>query len=157
LYFDTFANPGAGWEDCAYRPLDDLLRESDVVSLHVNLDESTHHIINERALGLMKPSAWVINTSRGPVIDQPALTRALRGGVIAGAVLDVLEDEPPAADDPILTLPNAVIFPHIGSATVETRAAMLDLAVANFVAIMSGQRPPECVNPGVLERALQRR
>jgi phosphoglycerate dehydrogenase-like enzyme len=90
-------------------------------------------------------------------VDQPALTRALKSGRIAGAVLDVLEDEPPAADDPILTLPNAIIFPHIGSATVETRAAMLDLAVANFVAVMSGKTPPECVNPEVLERALQRR
>jgi len=104
----------------------------------VNLEDSTHHLLNARTLGLMKPAAWVINTSRGPVIDQPALTAALQRGTIGGAVLDVLEDEPPASDDPILTLPNAIIFPHIGSATVETRAAMLDLAVANFVAVMSG-------------------
>ena len=157
VYFDTFSDPGAGWSDSQYRALDDLMRESDVVSLHVNLTAETHHIINERTLALMKPTAWVINTSRGPVIDQPALTRALQAGTIAGAVLDVLEDEPPAPDDPILTLPNAIIFPHIGSATVETREAMLRLAIDNFVAVMSGEVPPECVNPEVLDRARRRR
>jgi len=154
---DVFSDPGPGWQDCAMLPFDDLLRESDVLSLHVNLTPRTHHLIDARALGLMKPTAWIINTSRGPVIDQKALTAALQSGQVAGAVLDVLEDEPPAPDDPILTLPNAIIFPHIGSATVETRAAMLDLAVRNFTAVMSGQTPPECVNPEVLERALPRR
>jgi glyoxylate reductase len=105
----------------------------------------------------MKPTAWVVNTSRGPVIDQVALSDALKTKQIAGAVLDVLEVEPPAADDPILSLENAFILPHIGSATVETRAAMLELAANNFIAVMAGQTPPECVNPEVLERALQRR
>lgn len=157
VYYDTFVSPGPGFEDCQPRSLDDLLREADVVSLHVNLTAETHHILDTRALALMKPTAWVINTSRGPVIDQPALAAALAANRVGGAVLDVLEAEPPAADDPILRLPNAIIFPHIGSATVETRAAMLDLAVRNFVAVMSGQRPPECVNPEVLEHALQRR
>ena len=157
IYYDTCDRPGENWEDCAYRPLDDLLRESDVISLHVNLTAETHHIIDTRTLALMKPSAWVINTSRGPTIDQVALAASLQSGQIAGAVLDVLEVEPPASDDPILTLPNAIIFPHIGSATVETRAAMLDLAVRNFVAVMSGHTPPECVNPQVLEHALKRR
>jgi len=157
IYFDEFPDAGSGWDDCSACLLDELLAQSDIVSLHVNLTKATHHIISARTLALMKPTAWVINTSRGPVIDQPALAHALANGTIAGAVLDVLEDEPPAPDDPILTLPNAIVFPHIGSATVETRAAMLDLAVANFVAVMSGQRPPECVNPEVLERALQRR
>lgn len=157
IYHDTFTDPGAGWDDCQYRTLDDLLRACDVLSLHVNLTNETHHLINARALGLMKASAWVINTSRGPVIDQNALTEALRTKQIAGAVLDVLEVEPPAADDLILAIENAVILPHIGSATVETRAAMLELAVANFVAAMGGQTPPECVNPEILERALTRR
>ncbi|MGE3075092.1 MAG: 2-hydroxyacid dehydrogenase [Dehalococcoidia bacterium] len=157
IYYDTFTNPGAGWEDCPYRSLDDLFRESDVVSLHVNLTDETHHIVDAHALAMMKPTAWVVNTSRGPVIDQPALTNALKTNQIAGAVLDVLEAEPPEADDPILTLENAFTLPHIGSATVETRAAMLELAVANFIAVMSGNRPPECVNPEVLESALRRR
>ncbi len=156
-FYDTFSAPGPGWDDCTFRTLDDLLAESDVVSLHVNLTESTFHIIDTRALALMKPSAWVINTSRGPAIDQPALAHALASKQIAGAVLDVLEVEPPDPDDPILALENAIIFPHIGSATVETRAAMLDLAVENFCAVMSGNAPPECVNPEALERALRRR
>lgn len=157
VYHDTFEDPGSGWQDCQYRPLDDLLRECDVLSLHVNLTDETNHLINRRTLGLMKPTAWVVNTSRGPVIDQAALTVALSVGQIAGAVLDVLEVEPPAAEDPILSLGNAIILPHIGSATVETRAAMLELAVANFAAVMSGNAPPECVNPEILDRALTRK
>lgn len=157
IYFDTFTDPGPGFEDCAFHPLDDLFREADVLSLHVNLTPETHHIVNARTLRLMKPAAWVINTSRGPVIDQAALTLALQTNQVAGAVLDVLEVEPPDPNDPILTLDNAFILPHIGSATVETREAMLELAVANFIAVVSGQAPPECVNPQVLERALQRR
>jgi len=157
VYYDTFTDPGAEWADCGYRPLDDLLREADVLTLHVNLTAETHHLVDARALALMKPSAWIVNTSRGPVIDQGALTAALQGGTIAGAVLDVLEAEPPDPTDPILKLPNAIILPHIGSATIETREAMLDLAVRNFVAVMAGRRPPECVNPEVLETALRRR
>ena len=82
----------------------------------------------------MKPSAWLINTSRGPVVDQPALSAALRAGTIAGAALDVLELEPPRADDPILGLPNALVFPHIGTSTAETRYAMRELAVRNLLA-----------------------
>ena len=157
IYHDTFTNPGAGWEDCPYRALEDLFRESDVVSLHVNLTDETHHIVNAKTLGLMKPTAWIVNTARGPVIDQVALTAALKSKQIAGAVLDVLETEPPAPDDPILTLDNAFILPHIGSATVETREAMLELAVENFLAVMAGKEPPECVNREILEKALQRR
>ncbi|MGE0599951.1 MAG: 2-hydroxyacid dehydrogenase [Dehalococcoidia bacterium] len=157
IYYDTFTNPGPGFEDCPYRSLDAIFRESDVLSLHVNLTDETHHIVNARTLALMKPTAWIVNTSRGPVIDQVALTSALKAKQIAGAVLDVLEAEPPVASDPILTLENAFILPHIGSATVETRAAMLELAVSNFIAVMSGKRPPECVNPEVLESALRRR
>src|SRR5690606_29693685 len=104
ICYDLFDDPGPGWEDCPFQPLDDLLRDCDVLSLHVNLTEQTYHLIDERALDLMKPTAWVINTSRGPVIDQKALTAALQNKRIAGAVLDVLEDEPPAADDPLLAL-----------------------------------------------------
>ena len=139
------------------RDLDDLLREADIVSMHVNLTAETYHIIGARELALMKPTAWIVNTARGPVIDQAALTEALRSNRIAGAALDVLEVEPPDPADPILTLPNVIILPHVGSATVETRAAMLDLAVRNLSAVLSGQRPPECVNPQSLERAMARR
>lgn len=157
IYHDTFETAPAEFGYCRYRPLDDLLRESDVVSLHVNLTPDTHHLIGEHELGLMQPTAWIVNTSRGPVIDQAALVRALRHGAIAGAALDVLETEPPAADEPILSLPNVVLLPHIGSATMETRAAMLELAVTNLEAVLSGNEPPACVNREALTRALQRR
>lgn len=156
-FFDVFDSPGAGWDDCVYQALDGLLREADVLSVHTNLTPETFHLLGEREFAQMKPSAWIINTSRGPVIDQAALTNALRERRIAGAVLDVLEIEPPPADDPILSLENAVILPHIGSATVETRAAMLDLSIRNLKAVLAGEPPPECVNPEALPRALQRR
>jgi len=155
IYHDTFETPPEGSDDCQYRRLDELLRESDIVSLHVNLTPATHHLLGTRELGLMKRTAWVVNTSRGPVIDQAALVRALRAGVIAGAALDVLETEPPMAKEPILSLPNVVLLPHVGSATVETRAAMLDLEWT--LAVSSGEEPPACVNREVLPRALQRR
>jgi len=156
IQFDAFSEAGAGWNDCERVSLDELLQRSDIVSLHVNLTPETHHLIGARELALMRPTAWLVNTARGPVVDQLALAAALTAGTIAGAVLDVLETEPPAADDPILSAPNAILLPHIGSATVETRKAMLDLAVRNLSAVLDGQRPPECVNPEVLERAMQR-
>jgi glyoxylate reductase len=131
-------------------PLDDLLRQSDIVSIHANLTPETHHLISDRELALMKPTSWLVNTARGPVVDQAALVRALNGSVIAGAALDVLEIEPPPPGDPILSAPNVRILPHIGSATVETRAAMLEMAVQNLLAVLARERPPSCVNPEVL-------
>jgi lactate dehydrogenase-like 2-hydroxyacid dehydrogenase len=157
LHHDMVREPGPGYDFADYRDLDDLLRESDIVTLHVNLTPKTHHLIGARELALMKPTACIVNTSRGPVIDQPALVAALRDGTIAAAALDVLETEPPSAADPILALPNVLVLPHIGSATVETRAAMLDLAVRNLEAVITGEHPPACVNPAALDRALQRR
>ena len=156
-FHDTFQSAGPGFEDCTWLPLGELLQAADFVSLHTNLTPETHHLIGNDELALMRPGAWLLNTARGPVIDQAALVEALNKGQIAGAVLDVLETEPPPPGDPILSLPNAILLPHIGSATVETRAAMLDLAVRNLAAVLSGQPPPECVNPGVLSHALQRR
>ncbi len=133
-----------------YRELDDLLRESDFVTLHVNLTEETTKLIGARELGLMKPSAYLINTSRGPVVDQAALTTALREERIAGAALDVLEREPPAPDEPILGLPNVLIVPHIGSATRETRQAMVNLAIGNLLSALRGELLDCVVNPEVL-------
>jgi lactate dehydrogenase-like 2-hydroxyacid dehydrogenase len=128
--------PMAGVE--AVATLAEGLARADVVSLHVDLNPATRHLLDEAAFAAMKPNAIVINTSRGGVVDQAALTRALRDGRIAGAGLDVLEDEPPGPDDPLLRLPNVVVLPHIGSATTETRAAMLDCAVENLVACLRG-------------------
>ncbi|GIX05940.1 MAG: D-glycerate dehydrogenase [Candidatus Poribacteria bacterium] len=132
-------------------PLETLLKESDFVSIHVPLTEETHHLIGERELRLMKRTAYLINTARGPVVDEAALVRALREGVIAGAGLDVYEREP-AMEPGLAELPNAVLLPHVGSATVETRTAMGVLAAENAIAVIQGRRPPHLVNPEVWER-----
>jgi phosphoglycerate dehydrogenase-like enzyme len=119
--------------------LADGLARADIASLHVDLNPATRHLLDAAAFALMKPNAIVINTSRGDVVDQAALTRALVEKRIGGAGLDVLEVEPPAPGDPLLTMPNVVVLPHIGSATTETRRAMLDCAVDNLVACMRGE------------------
>lgn len=155
-FYDQFRDPGEDAAFCAYRALDDLLRESDFVTLHVNLTDETRGLIGARELALMKPTAYLINTSRGQVVDQAALVEALRAGRIAGAALDVLEQEPPAPDDPILHLPNLLLLPHIGSATVETRLAMLELAIENLLAALRGETPPSVVNPEALARRKER-
>lgn len=123
--------------DARYLAMDDLLRESDVLSLHCPLTESTRHLVDERALGLMKSAAIVVNTSRGPVVDEKALAAALHGGRIAGAALDVFEQEP-AVEPALLELDNVALAPHLGSATVETRHAMGELAVRNVVGVLTG-------------------
>lgn len=128
------------------RSLDELLAESDFVCLVVPLSEKTHHLIRQRELALMKPNAFLINISRGPVVDEPALIEALRHKTIRGAGLDVYEKEP-LADSPLWQLPNAVTLPHIGSATAETRQAMAERAMANLTAALKGQRPQDLVNP----------
>jgi len=115
------------------------LADADFVSVNLDLNPSTWHMIGRDALACMKPSAYLINTSRGPVVDQAALTEVLSDRRIAGAALDVLEQEPPAADDPILKLDNAIVLPHIGTATVETRQAMLDCAIDNLIACLRGE------------------
>ncbi|GAC1451090.1 MAG: D-glycerate dehydrogenase [Isosphaeraceae bacterium] len=128
--------------------LEALLGESDFVSLHVPLSPETHHLIDQRALGLMKPSAYLINTSRGPVVDEAALVVALREGRIAGAGLDVYEDEPRMSDG-LADCANAVLLPHLGSATHTTRAAMSRLAAENLIAALQGRLPAHPVNPEV--------
>ena len=154
-FHDVFQQPDEGFAHCTYRAFDELLRESDFVTLHVNLTDETNHLIGARELSLMKPGAYLINTSRGPVVDQTALTEALRAGTIAGAALDVLETEPTAPDDPLLHLDNAIVLPHVGSATVETRRAMLELCIENLLVALRGDTPPCVVNPEVLETRRQ--
>ena len=136
--------------DAERRTLDELLRESDYVSVHANLTPQSRRLIGARELALMRPGAYLVNTARGPVVDQAALTEALRSGAIAGAGLDVLETEPPDPDDPIVRLPNAIVLPHIGTATEETRRAMRELAVTNLIAALRGETPPAIVNPEAL-------
>lgn len=133
-----------------YRQLDELMAEADVVTLHVILSAETRHLIDARLLALMKPTAVVVNASRGPVIDEAALVEALRDGRIFAAGLDVYEREP-QVDSGLLELENVVLAPHIGSATIETRTAMADLAAENLIEGVEGRRPPGLVNPEVWE------
>jgi phosphoglycerate dehydrogenase-like enzyme len=127
--------------------LDELLRRSDFVSLHVPLTDVTRHMLGEHELRMMKPSAVLVNTARGPVIDQRALARALDEGWIAAAGLDVTEQEPIAPDDALLRAPNVVLLPHIGSASHATRERMAAMAVDNCIAGLRGEPLPHRV-PG---------
>ncbi|HTI42438.1 MAG TPA: D-glycerate dehydrogenase [Vicinamibacterales bacterium] len=126
--------------DAEAMPFDRLLATSDVVSLHCPLTPETRHLIDQPALARMKRSAYLINTSRGPVVDEKALAWALRTRLIAGAGLDVFEEEP-RVEPELLTLENVLLVPHLGSGTVETRTAMADLAVRNVAAVLAGQSP----------------
>jgi glyoxylate reductase len=125
----------------AFLDLDELLAAADVVSVHTPLTDATRHLIDARRLRLMKPTAHLVNTSRGPVVDEAALAAALRNGVIAGAGLDVFEREP-AVEPALLGLENVTLIPHLGSATVETRTAMGVLAAQNVAAVLAGEPPP---------------
>jgi len=126
-------------EGSRWLPLDDLLRTSDVVSLHVPLTPATRHLIGERELRLMRPTATLVNAARGAVVDEAALGRALREGWIGSAGLDVLQTEPnPDRDAPVLGFPNCVVLPHIGSATLAAREAMIGMATQNILAFLDG-------------------
>jgi len=121
-----------------------VLRAADVVSVHVPLLDSTTHLINAERLALMKPSAYLVNTSRGPVIDEAALVDALKQGTIKGAAIDVFENEPKLAEG-LAALPNVIVTPHIASATEETRSKMSEMAAGNIVAVLEGQAPPNLI------------
>ena len=146
LYYDVNKMPEVAQKyNAEYRELDDLLRESDIISLHVDLNDSTRHLISEREFGLMKDTAYLINTARGPVVDENALVQALKNNRIAGAGLDVFENEPALAPG-LAELDNIVIPPHIASATRETRGAMARIAAENVIAALEGRKPPTIVN-----------
>ena len=146
LYAGRRESPGLDALGARRVELDTLLEEADFVSLHVPLTPETTHLIDRRALGLMKPTAYLINTARGPVIDEAALVETLKAGRIAGAGLDVYEREPLMADG-LAGCDNAVLLPHLGSATVDTRARMSRIAAENVIAFLEGRKPPNLVNP----------
>jgi glyoxylate reductase len=131
--------------------LDELLEASDFVTLHCPLTDETRHLIDANALDLMKPTAYLVNTARGPIVDSGALAHALRERAIAGAALDVTDPEPLPAGHPLLDCPNLLVLPHIASATHKTREAMAEIAVDNLLAALAGERMPHCVNPAVYE------
>ncbi len=132
-----------------YMPFVEVLQMADFISVHTPYMPSTHHLISERELNLMKPGAILINTARGPIVDEKALARALQAGTIAGAGLDVFENEP-AVEPELLSMENVVLLPHIASASVRTRTLMATMASDNIVAYHLGQRPPNILNPEVL-------
>ncbi len=157
LYYDV--NRRADLEQSmgvTYADLDTLLRESDLVTIHTDLNETTRHMMNAEAFGKMKRTAVVINTARGPIIDPQALYDALKAGKIGGAALDVTEPEPLPKDSPLLTLPNCLVVPHIASASVVTRGKMAQMAAANLIAGLKGEKLPTCVNPEVYQRGIRR-
>jgi lactate dehydrogenase-like 2-hydroxyacid dehydrogenase len=140
----------AGRDDRA--ALERVLAASDFVTLHCPLTEGTRGLIGEAELAAMKPTAYLVNTARGPIVDQAALGAALAAGEIAGAALDVTDPEPLPADHPLLSAPNLLVVPHLGSATHRTREAMAELAVDNLLAGLAGERMAHCVNPEVYDR-----
>ncbi len=157
LYYDV--NRRADLEKTmgvAYADMDTLLRESDFVTIHTDLNATTRHMMNAHAFAKMKRTAILVNTARGPIVDPNDLYDALRQGKIGGAALDVTEPEPIPMDSPLLTLPNCLIVPHIASASVATRAQMAQMAAANLIAGLRGDRLPTCVNAEVYERGVRK-
>jgi glyoxylate reductase len=158
IYYDAFRREDLereyGYE---YRDsVEAVLREADFVSLHTPLTEETRHLMNTERLGMMKPTAVLINSSRGPVVDPQALYEALQAGTIWAAGLDVTEPEPLPADHPLLTLDTCLVVPHIASASVKTRDAMSELAADNIINVLSGRKPKTAVNPEVVaQKSLQ--
>lgn len=153
LYHDVSRQPSREEElGLTYVDLETLLRESDFVSLHTPLTPETHHMMGREQFTMMKSTAILINTSRGQVVDQKALYEALVSGGIAGAGLDVTDPEPILRDDPLLTLDNCVVVPHVASASVATRTMMATMAAENLIAALQGRMPRNPVNPEVLDR-----
>ncbi len=152
LFYDVIPRPEMEKDFGAKKvDLDTLLKQSDFVSIHVPLMKETHHLINAEKLRLMKKTAYLINNSRGPVVDEKALYDALNEGRIAGAGLDVFEQEPTPLDNPLLKLDNVVVAPHISSASYETRSKMAEMVADNLIAFFEGKKPPNLVNPDVLK------
>lgn len=152
LYYDVYrmSPEEEATYHLTYMPMEEVLGQSDFISIHTPYMPSTHHLIGERELKLMKPTAILINTARGPIVDEKALVHALQSKTIAAAGLDVFENEP-AVESELLSMENVVLLPHIASASLKTRTLMATMASDNIVAHYKGERPPNIVNPEVLE------
>jgi glyoxylate reductase len=151
LFYDVVPRPEMEKLGATKADVDTLLKQSDFVSIHVPLMKQTQHLINEQRLKLMKKTAYLINNSRGPVVDEKALCKALKEGWIAGAGLDVFEQEPIPVDSPLLKMDNVVLAPHISSASLETRSRMAEMVADNLVAFFEGKKPPNLVNPDAMK------
>ena len=151
IYYDIIKPKDVENMDIKFYDLNTLMSTSDVISVHIPLTKDTKHIIDESRLRMMKKDAIIVNTSRGPVIDEQALIKALKEKTIMGAGLDVFEEEPLPLSSELLELENVVLSPHRGSASYETRAAMSELAARNLIAVLKGEMPPALVNQDVLK------
>jgi len=151
LFYDVVPRPEMEGLGAKSVDLNTLMKESDFVSIHVPLMKETHHLINAENLKLMKKTAYLINNARGPVIDEKALFQVLKEGRIAGAGLDVFEQEPTPPDNPLLKLDNVVVAPHISSASYETRSRMAEMVAENLIAFFDGRKPPNLVNPDAMK------
>ncbi|MEA3377193.1 MAG: D-glycerate dehydrogenase [Chloroflexota bacterium] len=153
LYSDPHRKPELEEElGVVYTSLDSLLAQADFVTVHTPLLPETHHLIGEAALRQMRPAAILLNAARGEIVDTDALVRALEEGWIARAALDVTDPEPLPADHPLVEMPNCIVVPHIGSATVTARSRMAEMAAENLLAGLQGERLPYCANPDVYEQ-----
>jgi glyoxylate reductase len=155
IYYDEYPAPAEIEKELGLRrvsTLDELLTEADFITVHVPLTEATRHLIGEKEFEKMKPTAILVNSARGPVVDQKALYNALKSGKIFSAGLDVTEVEPIAQDDPLLTLDNVIVLPHIASGSVVTREKMALMAAENIIAGLRGDILPNCVNPDVRKK-----
>jgi glyoxylate reductase len=150
IYYDAFRQKPAVEKRLGvqYKRFDSVIKQADIITVHTPLMKETIHLINAKILKAMKKTAYLVNTSRGPIVDEAALARALRRGDIAGAGIDVFEEEPKVHPE-LVKCRNAVITPHIASATIETRTAMGTLAASNLIAVLKGKKPPTSVNPEV--------
>jgi len=152
LFYDVIPRPEMEKDFGAKRmDLEALLKEADFVSIHVPLMKETQHLMNEQRFRIMKKTAYLINNSRGPVVDEKALYKALKEGWIAGAGIDVFEQEPATLDNPLLKLDNVILAPHISSASLETRAKMAEMVADNLVSFFEGKKPPNLVNQDVMK------
>jgi len=152
LYYDVIRRPDFEKEyNIKFTQLDTLLQKADFVTINAPLTKETHHLMDEKKLKMMKKTAYLINNARGPIVDEKALYKALKEGWIAGAALDVFEQEPTPMTNPLLKLDNVVVAPHISSASYETRSRMAEMVAENLVAFFEGKTPPNLVNPEVLK------
>jgi len=150
LYYDVIRRPDFEKEyDIQFTELDTLFQKADFITINTPLTKETFHLVDEKKLKLMKKTAYIINNARGPIVDEKALYKALKEGWIAGAALDVFEQEPTPVENPLLKLDNVVVAPHISSASYETRSRMAGMVAENLVAFFEGKTPPNLVNPEV--------
>jgi len=148
LYYDVIRRPDFEKEyDIEFTDIDSLFQKADFITINTPLTKETHHLVDEKKLKTMKKTAYLINNARGPIVDEKALYKALKEGWIAGAALDVFEQEPTPMDNPLLKLDNVVVAPHISSASYETRSKMAEMVAENLVAFFEGKPPQNLVNP----------